>query len=955
MLGLFLLLLLLQLLVPCSVINAFVHPQSAGCAPLRRRVGTRSAIRALDVPGMGPSWHKWNAHMMCKSRGEYHNVGPNLRATHSAVIENDGEDDKDATQTSDGAKSDRNDVQGTDSKSANHTKSELGNTKNHDAESSDAEGNGSRPKSDPDDREGGVKNNTATVNATSNEVSAIDVEIEVEAKDSHVADAGAEYASTKDQEQDDERRIRQLRQRARRYASELPLSDILRRLDRRGLRYSPSSSQEELEIMLADALVRERSGNTGHADTSSTRSSRRDRPLQSTPSSGTSRITRARQSRNGIMQDSKVDNGTSKESQYDRRRARRQKQIRNERLQEPQSIPRAIRDVAKVASRAVEPVDRVVSEAIFGGAGSEVTKRAAQKVGSTAKKVIGVTADVAGTVVGGVGEVVGGVKEKATGRRSSKRVIRVDENGIADADWSYVWQEGENDGEEQNGQDDSNDYRSGDAGMDGRRRAPRRRSRRRPTRPAAPFQQEPNPDDGDEFTWADYAIPFHVQAGPPGDHLDRSSRREGNSRQRRRRPSRSPNGGPEPWNGRYGDEVSGKVSPSRRRPARSAPDQSPLILPPASSDATPFPSTEDAIGEAHGANPARAASGREETTKQRRQRRRRDRNEGGERKIYSAWPDSEVEGDIIDQFGNKVADAAEAFLWGDGDDDEGRARTEDRRRRPNDLQKRDRRRSTSEDDAEEELPPIRHWRDRIADRLDAAMGVHEQGSYYQEWADRIDLDKDNKIGTDPEDWVMGKHKNQRRMGLTPEERRSSRNGGRGAEQGGRRGKVDKYFWSQDGTIMSALLGRTPTGQRASVDKLFAQPLGPNVVTTLLRSAFQLSLASFANVCRWASVRGSLPQPIVVFFVSIALTCAPRGKRILSGGVTLLALRSVAEALHGYIYGDNGWEDDPDHLYYDDDDGVEGNGGNAKGRDDASPDEGAQRRGHRRNSSPYPGA
>lgn len=309
----------------------------------------------------------------------------------------------------------------------------------------------------------------------------------------------------------------------------------------------------------------------------------------------------------------------------------------------------------------------------------------------------------------------------------------------------------------------------------------------------------------------------------------------------------------------------------------------------------------------------------------RRRRRSRENSQqknGENRKIYSVYgpSDESAEGDIIDEFGNKIADAAENFLWGE---DDGKKPEQYSRREANARRRRKRRSNRDAPDLEDDEGPYehdiqqkRHWRDRLADRLDAAMGVHEQGSYYQEWADRIEHEEDTKTGEDPEDWVMARHKNQRRMGLTPEERRA-RETRRGAKPK-RRGGVDKYFWTQDGNVMSALLGRSRRGNRAVVDELFSQPLGANVITTLIRSGFQLSLALFTKTCRWASVRGSLPQPIVVFFTGTSLVLAPKGKRFVTTAVTLFVLRALAEALHGYIYGPDGWEDDPDHLFIDDD-------------------------------------
>ena len=637
--------------------------------------------------------------------------------------------------------------------------------------------------------------------------------------------------------------------------------------------------------MLVDALVGERSGGDSDSEEAKSRQSRR--------------------SRRG---DDNEDEDEEEPLYEPRRRGRNRMSKRERRRQrlgrsdEP-IVPKTLRDVARVASRAVQPVDRVVSERLWGVVEGDVGKKV-KKVGRRVKRV---TVDVAGNVVGGVGEVVDGVKRKGSSiRNGSTRVIRVDENGIAEPDWSYVRQDnldsgsrGADQGDEQRG----NRYMY--------KEAPRKRgdakSRRR-GRPSSRRVEDESfnirEEEGSEFSWADYAIPFHTPAGPP-----KNNGKFHTSRKERRIPRRRPLSDVD-------EEYFADTSESQNSPLPS--DGNLLALPPASTDdGLPF----NALN-ANDMGPSYSTDRKRRRNKRRSRKRKEGRN-GEKRKIYSVYDPSEDEGlnaDVFDEFGNRLADVAENMLWGDEGNNE--PNPKDPKRDVN-ARRRKKRRSKSGaaalDDGnpyEEDLQPKRHWRDRLADRLDAAMGVHEKGSYYQEWADRIEFDEETKVGDDPEDWVMGRHKNQRRMGLTPEEREARRRPNRSKPK--RRGGVDKYFWNQDGNVMSALLGRSRSGNRAAIDELFSQPLGANAITTLIRSGFQLSLALFTNTCRWASVRGSLPQPIVVFFTGTSLVLAPKGKRLVTTAVTLFALRALAEALHGYIYGPDGWEDDPDNLFIDDD-------------------------------------
>jgi hypothetical protein len=81
------------------------------------------------------------------------------------------------------------------------------------------------------------------------------------------------------------------------------------------------------------------------------------------------------------------------------------------------------------------------------------------------------------------------------------------------------------------------------------------------------------------------------------------------------------------------------------------------------------------------------------------------------------------------------------------------------------------------------------------------------------------------------------------------------------------------------------------------------------VSLVLTSAFKTTLALVSYCCRWASCRGSVPQPIVVFVLAASAVCAPRRKRLMTIALTLVAMRTLAEALHGYVQGNEDWEDD----------------------------------------------
>lgn len=65
------------------------------------------------------------------------------------------------------------------------------------------------------------------------------------------------------------------------------------------------------------------------------------------------------------------------------------------------------------------------------------------------------------------------------------------------------------------------------------------------------------------------------------------------------------------------------------------------------------------------------------------------------------------------------------------------------------------------------------------------------------------------------------------------------------------------------------------------------------------------------LCRWAGVRGTIPQPIVVTTVFAMLVSARRGQRVVAVGLTLLALRLAGEFVDGSLNGNESWDDEYD--------------------------------------------
>eukprot|EP00546_Thalassionema_frauenfeldii_P000192 CAMPEP_0178937126 /NCGR_PEP_ID=MMETSP0786-20121207/25575_1 /TAXON_ID=186022 /ORGANISM="Thalassionema frauenfeldii, Strain CCMP 1798" /LENGTH=480 /DNA_ID=CAMNT_0020615645 /DNA_START=105 /DNA_END=1544 /DNA_ORIENTATION=+ len=108
----------------------------------------------------------------------------------------------------------------------------------------------------------------------------------------------------------------------------------------------------------------------------------------------------------------------------------------------------------------------------------------------------------------------------------------------------------------------------------------------------------------------------------------------------------------------------------------------------------------------------------------------------------------------------------------------------------------------------------------------------------------------------------------------------------------------KKWEEEDTSIVSLLFGRGPKGQlRSRLDNLFDQDVGTTALTKFTGTLFRGGLLVVNYLCRWASVKGTIPQPVVVLTV---LSAAAQRRKVNTVVGTLLLLRIVGEFLHGSV-------------------------------------------------------
>jgi len=251
------------------------------------------------------------------------------------------------------------------------------------------------------------------------------------------------------------------------------------------------------------------------------------------------------------------------------------------------------------------------------------------------------------------------------------------------------------------------------------------------------------------------------------------------------------------------------------------------------------------------------------------------------RRIYSPYDvddlPSSVYRDSIDRLGEFIAKTTDTILWGSEDeekqDDETVRTSRSRSKRQNQTK------STTSGKKYHK----RRWRDSLEEWLDSMLGIHENGKYYNRWAKDEDEEASLEEGADALAYASGRAPSQSRK------RRAER----------RTKKYDKPFWELESTLAS-LFGKSP-------------PRGYNkVARSNLLPVIKIVIKSFVtfcgSACEWATVRGSLPQPVVVVGVTSCVVSVRPGRRVLAMVVSLLAFRLFGELIHEGLYGDEDWDE-----------------------------------------------
>jgi hypothetical protein len=244
------------------------------------------------------------------------------------------------------------------------------------------------------------------------------------------------------------------------------------------------------------------------------------------------------------------------------------------------------------------------------------------------------------------------------------------------------------------------------------------------------------------------------------------------------------------------------------------------------------------------------------------------------RPIYSPYADqagfrdeNNESRDTLDKVGDYLADVADRIMWGKYDSLDSEPASSDNSTRSQSTPKASK--STHS----------RHWKDRMEERFDSLLGIHENGKYYDSWLREEERRKAEAEGTDAFSYARGRSSKSKRV-------------------------YDRPIWEEEGTLWTLLFGRAAPGKRLqfrdAVDGEPGQLLG------LVQIVLRTGLVGAGYACRWASVQGSIPQPFVVIAVSTAALCVRRN-RLRTVLLVLLGLRVFGELLHGYVLGDDGWE------------------------------------------------
>lgn len=196
--------------------------------------------------------------------------------------------------------------------------------------------------------------------------------------------------------------------------------------------------------------------------------------------------------------------------------------------------------------------------------------------------------------------------------------------------------------------------------------------------------------------------------------------------------------------------------------------------------------------------------------------------------------------DLLDDIGSFFVEAADRAVWGSD--------------------------SSSGDDNKQSK---RNWRDQWEERLDTMLGIHNDDEPYRRWAD----------GTGDYDTIISQR------------------------QKGRRSSYPQTSLWGGGSVVSLIFSslEPPYTNADNVDALWESS---GSVLIIFRWSVRRLARFFGNICRWATVNRTIPQPAVVTLITSVLLSAAR-RRWLAAGIALVVTRAIGEAVRESSSG--GWD------------------------------------------------
>ena len=354
----------------------------------------------------------------------------------------------------------------------------------------------------------------------------------------------------------------------------------------------------------------------------------------------------------------------------------------------------------------------------------------------------------------------------------------VDENGVKEVDWSYVSKDDERDIEE------------------GRVRKKQRKQRNRNRRTSSSKSS------------------LYDRSTPRQEYSYRTSTSYSdviNSRKRPRQPSSSPETRKEYINNMKQTMVKETTSSSDSSSPTKSENKTAFLLPPSDAKEFDLNKSNDLMKETDiDRDSMREIPIDQELMKKKnktttnRRKRRRNPNDGSKR-VYSVYPQQEsdnesfddfqdlygkVASDAIDSVGNLMVDVIEGKYWNSTQSsNEKSINNETSTSFPNNNNNTNQGHE-NESKHKSQQSQRRHWRDRLNEKVDYALGVHEDGEYYKRWGEKLDRDKSfEDVGTDPLSIFNGRQKRDDNI------------------------KREVNFWEEDGSLKSLIFGRIPNGKK----------------------------------------------------------------------------------------------------------------------------------------------